>query len=1037
MKERECLYIVKRNGQQVPFAPDKIRKAISRANAEETREENKLTLTDIEEIVETVSSACYKASHIMTVEEIQDIVEREICRRAYPVFLLYHDYRLQHREKREGNEFDRKIAGVLEYQRLSDGSVAVKNDDVRTENANKDATIAPTQRDYVAGEYSRYYANKYLLPEDIVRAHQEGLIHFHDADFFMSHIYNCCLINLEDMLQNGTVLSGVYIDKPQSLLTACTITTQISAQVAAHQYGGQTYSLAHLAPFVDVSRQKLRKQIREDQPFIADSEVKRIAERQLKREIKAAVQTLQYQESTLSSCNGQAPFVSVAMYIDEVPEGRTRDDFVMLIAEMLKQRAKGVKNANGVWTPPTFPKLLYFLDEDNCKEGTKYWWLTKLAAECVAHAMVPDFISVKKEKEYKHSKKAFPCMGCVAGEHVVSYRLFGTEYTESFAKMWARCSKFFVPVRQPHSKDMLMNLSNVEIWDSVEGKFVECKKLIRNLSSDWLAIKFDHGRRLTVTADHPFETLNRGVVHARDLRTDDLIPVDRQSSFISGDRMISPAAAYAYGKMFVSSTESLFFASQPIDKRTIPEAVFHWNTEGRASFLAGVTDFAGCIDSENELWVPVSNIEAAEQLTALYQNAGCYVSLHMVSEKGVTLLHVVLSAGNRVQKHLRVIKYEGSTKHEDCSVTHMVHSTALKREAYSYDVTTVSEHFTVGNIYSHNCRSFLSTDDFSDQVGNIANAENFVPGEEKYYGRFNMGVVTLNLIDVALSSAGDKDKFWSILADRLELCHRALRLRYERLLGTPSDIAPVLWQYGAIARLKPGEPIDKLLHSGYSTISLGYAGLAETVQYMTGKSHSTPEGMEFGLAVMQALDDACDKWKAEEDISYSVYGTPLESTTYKLAKCLRRRFGVIPGITDHDYVTNSYHISVRQPIDAFTKLDVEGVFQKLSQGGCLSYVELPNMLKNIPAILEVIKHIYNHTMYAEINLRLDHCDSCGYHGKLEIIKDDSGRLIFRCPQCGCTDQHLVRPLMRICGYLSDKVANNGRMSDIQDRVLHL
>ena len=607
------------------------------------------------------------------------------------------------------------------------------------ENSNKNPVINSTQRDYMAGEVSKDLSKRVLLPEEIVRAHEEGIIHFHDTDYFAQKEHNCDLINLEDMLQNGTVISETMIEKPHSFFTACNVTTQIVAQVASNQYGGQSFTLAHLAPFVDISRQKLRKNVIAERTecgeALDEDIINRVTERRLREEVKSGIQTIQYQLITLMTCNGQAPFVTVFMYLDEVPEGRTRDDLAMIIEEVMLQRMQGVKNEKGVWITPAFPKLIYVLDEDNITEGSKYWHLTELAAKCTAKRMVPDYISAKIMKELKKGE-VYPCMGC---------------------------------------------------------------------------------------------------------------------------------------------------------------------------------------------------------------------------------------------------------------------------------------------------RSFLTVED-SQMLPN---------GRHKFYGRFNQGVVTINLVDVACSSEGDMDRFWQILDERLELCHRALRCRHERLLGTISDVAPILWQNGALARLKKGETIDKLLYNGYSTISLGYAGLYEMCMRMLGKSHTDPEAKPFALKVMQRLNDKCKEWREAENISYSVYGTPMESTTYKFAKCLQKRFGIIPGVTDKNYITNSYHVHVSEKIDAFSKLKFEAEFQKLSPGGAISYIEVPNMQTNIPAVLSVMQFIYNNIMYAELNTKSDFCEKCGYDGEIKIVEDEAGKLVWECPNCGNRDQNKLFVARRTCGYIGTQFWNQGRTQEIRDRVLHL
>jgi len=729
--------VIKRNGQEVPFEIEKIVAAIRKANGE-VDQLHQLNEYQIIAVADKIALQIAGMPHAASVEDIQDMVETGIMEmRGYEVAQKYVRYRYKREIARKSNTTDNGILALINHM----------NEEVNQENSNKNPAINSTQRDYMAGEVSKDLTRRVLLPEDIVAAHEAGIIHFHDSDYFAQKEHNCDLINLEDMLQNGTVISETMITKPHSFLTACNIATQIIAQVASNQYGGQTFTLAHLSPFVNESRLRLRENVRanltEAGIEFTEEQVNKVAEERLKKEVASGVQTIQYQLITLMTCNGQAPFVSMTMYLDEVPEGPQRDDLAMVIEEVLNQRIKGTQNEKGVWITPAFPKLLYVLDEDNIHEDSRYYYLTELAARCTAKRMVPDYISAKKMRELKGD--VYPCMGC---------------------------------------------------------------------------------------------------------------------------------------------------------------------------------------------------------------------------------------------------------------------------------------------------RSFL-TPDRSWKAGNISNAGNYHENEHRYYGRFNQGVVTINLVDVACSSGRDMDKFWEILDERLELCHRALRCRHERLLGTTSDVAPILWQYGALARLKKGEKIDRLLFDGYSTISLGYAGLYEMCYYMTGKSHTDPEAKPFALSVMQALNDACAKWKAAENIDYSVYGTPLESTTYKFAKCLQKRFGEIEGVTDHNYITNSYHVNVREEIDAFKKLSFEAEFQQLSPGGAISYVEVPNMQQNIPAVLTVIRYIYDNIMYAELNTKSDYCMCCGYDGEILIEEDEHGKLIWKCPNCGNTDQSKMSVARRTCGYIGTQFWNQGRTQEIKDRVLHL
>ena len=720
--------IIKRSGAEVDFDISKIISAIYKANAV-VGEDDKLKKAQVDRIANTVENQCMSMNRAMSVEEIQDMVEDGIMREnAYEVARRYITYRYVQSIKRKQNTTDDKILALIECD----------NEEVKQENSNKNPTVASVQRDYMAGEVSKDLTERILLDTEIVEAHKTGILHFHDADYFAQHMHNCDLVNLEDMLQNGTVISGTFIEKPHSFSTACNIATQIIAQVASSQYGGQSISLTHLAPFVDISRQKIRDEVESEMYGLNVSKERKeeIIEKRLRREITKGVQTIQYQVVTLMTTNGQAPFITVFMYLNEAKNEREKEDLALIIEEMIRQRYQGVKNEDGVWVTPAFPKLIYVLEEDNIRPGTRYYHLTKLAAKCTAKRLVPDYVSEKKMFEYKVDKNG---------------------------------------------------------------------------------------------------------------------------------------------------------------------------------------------------------------------NGNCYTPM--------------------------------------------------------------------------GCRSFLTP--YVDENG-----------KPKYYGRFNQGVVTINLVDVALSSGGDTTKFWNIFEERLELCHRALRARHERLKGTPSDVAPILWQHGALSRLKKGEPIDKLLYGGYSTISLGYAGLYECVKYMTGKSHTDDVAKPFALSVMQKLNDKCNEWKQAENIDYSPYGTPLESTTYKFAKALQKRFGIIEGITDKNYITNSYHVHVSEDIDAFTKLKFESEFQKLSPGGAISYVEVPNMQDNLDAVMSLLGFIYDNIMYAELNTKSDYCQECGFDGEIKIVKD-AGKLVWKCPKCGNTDQNKLNVARRTCGYIGTQFWNQGRTQEIADRVLHL
>lgn len=1113
-------YIIKRSGKQVPFESIKIRNAIEKANAEEKRIDEKLSDSDINDIVEIITNIVYTTNRALSVEEIQDLVEKEICKRAYSVFLLFHDYRYRHAERRKMQGIDAKIAGIINVKVNPDGSVSGENEEVKQENSNKNPTILSVQRDYMAGEWSRYWANKYVLPEDIKKAHEEGIIHFHDADYFAQAMHNCDLINLEDMLQNGTAISGTQIDKPKSFATACTVTSQIAAAVASSQYGGQTMTLAHLAPFVQISRDKiynrLKKELTDENINVTDKQLKHMTEKELLKEIQAGCQTIQYQLITLHSTNGQAPFITLFMYLDEVDESM-RDDLALIIKTMLEQRMLGVKDASGNYVTPAFPKLIYALDEDNIHPDSKYYWLTELAAKCTAKRLVPDYISIKKMKEYKNGD-TYPCMGCVDGQEVITYKYHNHIYTESFERMWFRLSKYFDIRLQPNGKDFVMKTPGVKIYDQMKG-FVENYGIIKNHTSDWLRITFSNGRIITCTPDHPFETTDGRIVFAKDLTANDKIASDKLPQLHTKDTLpMKENRAWLYGFTLCDATyydtytasisiesedeiENMFkdtlkseynlnvackerhrgikgnykdlrpvsnhdgtllklknefakaFEGKAKIDRHIPNEVFVWSHSAKLAFLAGMIDADGYLNTATKkaiIQIGSTNKELAIQQMMLAQNCGMdayiYANRYKSNCKDKIRYRVEFAPTNELLSYIKCnkktdlkesVNYNTNHSIHDENTIHITNVESFTKNDFSYDVTTESEHFTVSGIYSHNCRSFLTPDRFTEAgLGNIANAKNYDPHKHKYYGRFNMGVVTINLVDAACSSGRDMDKFWNILNERLELCHKALRLRYEHLLGTPSDVAPILWQDGGLARLKHGETIDKLLTDGYATISLGYAGLAECVYYMLGENHTEPRGKDFGIKVMQALNNACNKWKTDENIDYSVYGTPLESTTYKFAKCLQRRFGVIENVTDHNYITNSYHINVRQNINAFDKLTKEAEFQALSPGGAISYVEVPDMQDNIPAILAVIKHIYNTILYAELNTKSDLCEKCGYDGEIKVVKKN-GKLIWRCPKCGNEDQNTMHVTRRTCGYIGTQYWNQGRTQEIADRVLHL
>lgn len=763
---------------------------------------------------------------------------------------------------------------------------------------------------------------------------------------------------------------------------------------------------------------------------ISKEKISEIVEKRLLKEIKSGVQTIQYQLLTLMTTNGQTPFVTAFMYLNEVPEGQLRDDLNLLIKEVLRQRMEGVKNKQGVWITPAFPKLIYVLDENNISEGTEYWETTVLAAKCTAKRLVPDYISAKVMKELKNGNVYTP-MGCVDEKEVIDYKISGKRYVESFVRAWDRLATMFSVELQPNRKDLIINPENVTIWDNEKKSYVAMKHMIKNHSKNWLELTFSNGRILDCTPDHPFETSN-GVVLAKDLTSSDEILIDTDC-VSEGNIYMDNSAARSLGAILCDY--------QCGEDKHITSMMFDVNESARLAFLAGMIDVDGCVANDSKtLQINSTNKELALQQMLLAQSLGMRASIyrnHCDSNNKDNISYIVefvpteklVEYIRSEEKRLNVVNTERSNSSimntNKCTVTGVTERVIENK--FSYDVTTESEHFTVSGIYSHNCRSFLTVED--SQLN--------PDGSHKFYGRFNQGVVTINLVDVACSSYGDMDKFWEILDERLELCHRALRLRHERLLGTPSDVAPILWQHGAIARLKEGELIDKLLYNGYSTISLGYAGLCEMCYYMIGETHTSKKGEEFALKVMQRLNDKCNEWKAAENISYSTYGTPMEGATYKFAKNLKKRFGVIPHVTDKNYITNSYHVHVTEKIDAFSKLKFESKFQKLSPGGAISYVEIPNMQHNIEAVLDVMKYIYENIMYAELNTKSDYCQVCGYEGEISIVDGPDGKPIWECPNCGNHNHDKMNTARRVCGYIGNNDFNAGRMEEVKERVLHL
>lgn len=1090
--------VIKRDCSIVPFNKTKISNAILKA----MKNGSGIIKPKIaDDIADEIEEYCIeKKLNEIDISDIESIVyDKLISKKQRLTAKSYEGYRRIREFQRDNinttdEEIEELLTGTSEYW--------------MNENSNKDEKLVTTQRDYMAGIVSKDMSRRYLLTPEIVQAHDEGIIHFHDIDYFgQKTLHNCDLINLEDMLQNGTVISGTLIEKPHSFSTACNIATQIIAQVASSQYGGQTITLSHLAPFVDVSRKKIQKQVEEEFSLVTETYIdekkviKNIIEKRLKEEVKKGVQTIQYQVVTLLTTNGQAPFLSVNMYLNEVKDEQTKADLALIIEEVLKQRIQGVKNEQGVWITPAFPKLLYVLEDDNIHDGDKYWYLTKLAAQCTAKRMVPDYISEKKMLEYKIDKNGngncYPCMGCVDGGEVITYKYDNNLYVESFKRMWDRLADYY-PVKEQYKdsvNNLYMDVTNVKIYDTEKG-FVNVQRVIRNLSDEWLNVKLSHGRSLICTPDHPFHT-NNGRKRADELTVEDIIQIN-PDQYYEETKLFNPDKAWLLGFILCDGCydshviSSIAFESENdieetykirmkqcfnsnvktverhrgvkgkykdlccegnvvdiIDylstkfegltkaRRHIPNEVFSWDYVAKLNFLAGMIDADGYINPTTHggsvVQIGSTNKELALQQAALAKSldmpSAIYQNHYSKKNPNAIRYRVEFAPSEELLTYIiskkKVDNYiDNLTDYRYYKANILSVEKITGKKDFSYDVTTDSDHFEVSGIYSHNCRSFLTP--YVD-----AN------GEPKYYGRFNQGVVTINLPDIALSSNGDIETFWTIFDERTELCHKALQIRHKRLEGTLSDVAPILWRYGALARLDKSETIDKLLHNGYSTLSLGYAGLYECVKYMTGNSHTDGDkGEKFGLEVMQALNDKCNRWKNEENIDYSLYGSPIESTTYKFAKCLKKRFGIVKGITDRDYITNSYHVPVFEKIDPFTKLLIESKFQKLSPGGAISYIECADLTHNINAVLEVMQFIYNNIMYAELNTKSDYCQVCGYDGEIKIV-DENNELIWECPNCGNRDKNKMNVARRTCGYIGSNFWNKGRTEEIAERYVHL
>ena len=1080
-------HVIKRNGTKQDFDINKIINAIEMAfkdvENEISKSAHKLAIS-IAQIISIIPET-------LTVEQIQDKVEDMLMSsHRKDIARAYIQWRYKRSIIRRENTTDKSLMELLNG----------KNEYWKDENSNKNSAVVHTQRDYIAGITSTDITRRLLLTEDIVDAHDKGIIHFHDADYFAQNVLtNCCLINLEDMLQNGTCINGVYIDKPHRLMTASTIATQIITAVSSSQYGGCTITLSHLAPFVNSTRTYYRNYYANK--ISNKQELDNLVDELVNKEIKDSIQTFNYQINSMTTTNGQTPFISVCMYLNEVEDELIKNDLALLIEQMLKQRILGFKNRNGVYITPAFPKLLYFLEEDNIHPDSKYYYLTKLACECTAKRMVPDFISEKMMKILKGD--AYPCMGAVDGDEVVTYKFNNNLYVESFKKFWNRISEHINPSGQfniPDNPNVFMNTENVNlsIFDTHERRFVKVKKLIRNYTTKWVSISLSYGRCITCTLDHPFPT-QRGRVEAKDLVLNDSLTIsttqysensiqyDVNKAWILGfllynctyenssivvtssesvvlekyqklmkltfdlDVTIEPhvsldikIATIKDANNFASEIFSLFGSLQKIN-RSIPTEVFKWDYQSKLSFLTGFIDIDECNVSSMTgiIQIYFRNKELATQFMLLLQTLEmcAYIYIDYIY-RHMTIYRVIFTPIkellNYVSSEYKLRCYEISSK-----ASYNIRNTSVinnieyfNAHAFSFDVETETDHFEVSGIYSYNCRSFLTPDRTTSNLGKALNYN----GKHKYYGRFNQGVVTINLVDVALSSNKDFTKFEQIFNERLELCHKALRIRHDRLTHGISNMAPIMWQDGALARLDKNESIKDLLYDGYSTISLGYAGLYECVKYMTGESLTSDKGKKFALYVMKKMNEKTGEWKSKENIDYSVYGTPIESTTYKFASNLKQRFGndvfiKIDG-KDRNYITNSYHIPVFEPIDPFDKLKIESEFQKLSPGGAISYIECASLINNTEAVMVVVQFIYDNIMYAELNTKSDYCQVCGYDGEIKIIDEDN-KLKWRCPNCGNMDQTKMNVARRTCGYIGTNFFNQGRTNEIRDRYVHL
>lgn len=1082
--------VIKRDGKHFSFRESNIRRAILNANRDVSTDEQ-ASEDDIDEIIAEIKSIKQYCVHI---EVIQDMVETMLMKQGHHKLAKeYIIYRYIHNVGRQLTETEESVIKLIRGT----------NFEVQNENSNKNATVNSTQRDLMAGEISKDIAKKFLIPDDILKAYEQRVLHWHDMDYTAQPLINCCLLNIEDVLNNGTVMNGLLIESPHSFRVACNVMTQVIANVASNQYGGQSVAIKHLGKFVAISRERtmIKTQKKWDKYGLSytDEQLRQVVEDTVLEEIKDGVQTIQYQINTLFTSNGQSPFLTIFMHLDE--DNPYVDDIALIIQEIIRQRIEGVKNKDGKYITPAFPKLIYVLDDNNCLEGGRFDYITRECIKCNIKRMYPDYISAKIMRE-EYDGEVFSPMGCVDGKEVITYKFNTQLYVESFERMWSRLSQYFViKEQQKGNKDYLyLDTDNLLIYDTKLNDFTKVKRVIRNLASNWVRLKFNNGRTLLCTSDHPLETENRGVVHAKDLLQTDVIKIgttgyDKGSLDFNKDKawllgLMLCDSCYAsnitlsiakegeddiqdkyiriikdlygltttlvthergskgnYKDIIINASEDkmILFRTELIEKfsgvakkfRHIPNEVFSWNYEARLNFMAGMIDADGYFnDSVSETTIcqiGSTNKELALQQMYLAQSLGLKASMYLNKYKKSSddiryrveffvsddLAKTIVCKKKR--EHFIEHSFKTYRTIKDTDVCNLVELIELDITDFSYDVTTESEHFEVSGIYSHNCRSFLSP--WKDPQ----------TGKYKWEGRFNQGVVSINLPQIGIEANHDMDTFWHLLDERLALCYKALLLRHKLLENTLSDTSPIHWQDGVIARLPQGESINELLHNGYSTISLGYIGIYETVQAMLGVSHTNPNGKEFALKIMRRLNNACEQWKRDTGLGFGLYGTPAESLCYNFQRYDAEKYGIIENVTDHGFYTNSYHIFVNEDINAFDKFSFESEFQKLSSGGCISYVELPYLTKNEEAIAKLVNFIYHNIKYAEFNTKSDYCYECGFEG--EILLNNNNH--WECPQCHNTNMRRLLVTRRTCGYLGLNDWNEGKRKEIGMRKMHL